>query len=217
MEKQFLLQLRQESRLLHLLYHRNKNQHRAAIWWKQFNILKRNVTQVIEQMEKVLYGKLAVDRNYIVLYNQITRLVKKQLGKMYYDFNGVISLGQFVTLGLVLVGMLSRIYNLYTKILESLSEQFIRVGCTKRRERLNHNENRLLIESQLEKITNEEVGVAINDELSIDVSHISQEHELYKSNIPESVKGTMATYDKRTSKKKEKKRKKKSAIDELFG
>ncbi|MCJ1307010.1 hypothetical protein MMC25_000655 [Agyrium rufum] len=41
------------SKLLHLLFHRNKNQHRTSTWWKHLSILKRNLRRVVEGLGKV--------------------------------------------------------------------------------------------------------------------------------------------------------------------
>lgn len=43
--------LRQSSKVLRLLFHRNKNQHRQAKWWKWFSMLKRSVGKLIVELE----------------------------------------------------------------------------------------------------------------------------------------------------------------------
>ena len=38
---------------LHLLYHRNKNQHRGAKWFKQLSLLRRDTRKLVWEVEKV--------------------------------------------------------------------------------------------------------------------------------------------------------------------
>lgn len=38
--------------ILHLTYHRNKNQHRLAKWWKEFSQLRRNVMKFSHEIEQ---------------------------------------------------------------------------------------------------------------------------------------------------------------------
>lgn len=40
--------LKEESTILKSLYHRNKNQHRRARWWKYLDILKREIVRIID-------------------------------------------------------------------------------------------------------------------------------------------------------------------------
>jgi hypothetical protein len=44
--------LREVSRLLQLIYHRNKNQHRTQKWWKWLGILRRSISKLLEFEEK---------------------------------------------------------------------------------------------------------------------------------------------------------------------
>ena len=39
--------LQESLNVLQLLYQRNKNQHRRAIWWKWFSLLRRNVENLL--------------------------------------------------------------------------------------------------------------------------------------------------------------------------
>lgn len=40
-------EMEQISNLLHLTFHRNKNQHRQARWWKWFAMLRRTVNKLL--------------------------------------------------------------------------------------------------------------------------------------------------------------------------
>lgn len=44
-------QLQAATHTLHLLYHRNKNQHRHSKWWKWFSMLKRCVSRLLHEVQ----------------------------------------------------------------------------------------------------------------------------------------------------------------------
>ncbi|EDO15153.1 hypothetical protein Kpol_397p13 [Vanderwaltozyma polyspora DSM 70294] len=223
--RKIYLKLHQEYRILHLLYHRNKNQHHVAIWWKRFNILKRSCGQVIEILQD---KKIKGSKNWFKLYNLIENLINKQINKIYYDFNGIIALGQFVTLGVVLIGLLSRIYNCYIDILELFKDNFIKYGCkaiitNSRNDNFNDMKYKET-EKLLESITNEELGENLKDMsdngnklmeitkdypiLSIDDINLLNINKTSNSNTKD---GRMSNKSK-----KKKKSKPKSAIDDIF-
>jgi len=43
--------LEADERILHLVYHRNKNQHRLAKWWKWLSMLKRSVANLLMELQ----------------------------------------------------------------------------------------------------------------------------------------------------------------------
>ncbi len=45
-----VLELQEVSKLLQLVFHRNKNQHRLAKWWKWLSILKRSVRKLLHEI-----------------------------------------------------------------------------------------------------------------------------------------------------------------------
>ena len=45
------LPLRSSSQILHLLHHRNKNQHRRAHWFQYLSLLKRHLNKLIAEVE----------------------------------------------------------------------------------------------------------------------------------------------------------------------
>ena len=106
-------QLKKEYGILHLIYHRNYNQHRVLIWWKYLNIVHRNVRKILKfliDLELIKNSQKIRQKKQQIL-DVIKYLIKKKVfTKAYYEFNGIIALGQFVTLGLALLGSLSKIY-----------------------------------------------------------------------------------------------------------
>ncbi|CUM63580.1 uncharacterized protein PRCAT00001159001 [Priceomyces carsonii] len=109
-------QLTNEFYILHLIYHRNRNQHRLLTWWNYLNILHRKLRKVIKLLIDV--NRISIDSKIQSKNKEIREvvkyLVKKNiLKKCYYEFNNIITLGQFVNLGLTLIGSLSRIHSLF--------------------------------------------------------------------------------------------------------
>lgn len=110
-----LLQLTNEYYILHLLYHRSRNQHRNQVWFKYLNILHRR-TRIILKLAMDWQAPQIRNKSDIeqkVLAN-IKYLVKRVMAKAYYEFNGIIALGQFINLGLTMLGNLSKLHGILT-------------------------------------------------------------------------------------------------------
>lgn len=218
--------LNQELRILHLVYHRNKNQHRATTWWKSFNILKRNCCKSVDILQNVCFTNinkktiLRVDRDLIHLFNMINPMIKHKSRRIYYDFNGVIALGQFVTLGVVLVGIQARIYAIYKSLFELFISDFKRLQCINNKI-LDSLQNDTVMEEKfaqsLESANIEELGEIFNEELGETI----ESSDLFLLEKPViDIKISSSDTGDNQNKKKEKKKKKKSkktAIDDLFG
>ncbi|SCW04159.1 LAFE_0H07382g1_1 [Lachancea fermentati] len=191
--------LYQEYLLIHLIYHRNKNQHRASIWWRQFNELKRTVSQVLKQLRK----HKPSDKDGITLFSLLKRLRNQQVSKMYYGFNGVIALGQFVTLGVVLVGLLARVYGIFTEISKLKEERFVKLGC------VFHDPRRIESSTQLrlQNINGEEIGEEVTE------GYLNKFNEVKSFERTNPVKTTGSKVKKKAKKGK----KKRSVIDDIFG
>ncbi|EJS42703.1 rmp1p [Saccharomyces arboricola H-6] len=189
--------LEQEYRLILLLNHRNKNQHRVAVWYGSFNELKRNCGQIVQLLSsRRLQKKSLKDTEWVKLYRLLQKALSRQLKRWYWQFNGVIALGQFVTLGCTLVALLANLKALYMKILELNDAEFARCGCYIKE----------LPKEKEEPVMNdkEELGVVIDE----DIGNTTKENDLVL--LPVQVTET-------SKKKKKKKRKNKSAIDGIFG
>ncbi|KAL3231041.1 Ribonuclease MRP protein subunit RMP1 [Nakaseomyces bracarensis] len=196
------LRLHQEYRVIYLLNHRNKNQHRVAIWWKWFNMMKRNVAGVVEVVQRISRSKKGpIDQDVRILYRLLHKFFKME-DKLYYSFNGVIQLGQFMTVGIVLVGLLARVHTIYRELFDNHANRFQEIGCIK-------------VPQYSEKVDDyqpmdsEELGELIEESEVI-------EH------TPKPIKKTAevnTVHDNagKGDKKKKKKKKKTSAIDDLFG
>ncbi|CAR25097.1 Rmp1p [Lachancea thermotolerans CBS 6340] len=189
--------LHQEVRYVLLINHRNKNQHRMAVWWKHFNELKRSSAQVLELLQHQKLNAVQLRK----LYSLLNKFQKKQLSRMYYSFNGVVGLGQFVTLGVVLIGLLARVNALYRQIYADYEREFKNLALI-RFEQIFAAESP--VEKQLQSLVNEELGEVVDESMV----------PLPKTEINSNA--ALISTQKMKAKKKVKK-KKKSAIDDIFG
>ncbi|CCH41692.1 Ribonuclease MRP protein subunit [Wickerhamomyces ciferrii] len=107
--KESLDNLEHEYGLLKLIFHRNKNQHRVTTWWKHLNQLKRYLTKLISLIHS--YNKIFNQTTKTKLLSIARHLYFKLCKSAYRSFNGIVALGQFITLGLTLIGILGKIYH----------------------------------------------------------------------------------------------------------
>ncbi|KAK6455496.1 uncharacterized protein RJT20DRAFT_3170 [Scheffersomyces xylosifermentans] len=108
-----------EYNILHLLYHRGRNQHRITVWWKYLNILHRQVRKIVKLSIDI--GRIKSTETKKHKQQQIVDIVgylvkRKVFTKAYYEFNGIIALGQFINLGLTLVGNLAKLHEILVGI-----------------------------------------------------------------------------------------------------
>ncbi|GMM59146.1 Rmp1 protein [Maudiozyma humilis] len=225
--------LLQEQRLIALLFHRNKNQHRVARWWSQLSALKRAVRDVVDALQHMN------GRNLNMLYHTTTKFVRTQVRRMYTQFNEVIALCQFPTLGVVLVATLSRVFRLVTEVREFYAEEFAKFKQIQKPsagKRETHVDG--AVAETVLPVGDEEIGEVITEsslqsavptptpsekELSLDIAPVRTEKKL-PLDIPPiapdfDVTPTSHKKSKGGKKPKDKKRKKKSksAIDSIFG
>ncbi|AMD19001.1 HBR100Wp [Eremothecium sinecaudum] len=200
--------LLQESRLINLLYHRNKNQHKGSHWWASLHMLKCTTTQVINVLQKPVKYR----RDLLLLYSLLRRFLKTRLKRIYYEYNTLISQGQFITLGVVLLGVLARVNSVFKEIMQLHSVEF---------ERFAYKSNPKKEEvHDVGRNVDEEIGTLIDDRkearlLTADAERIRgiDATEATKDTI---VSGTMVT-SLNVRKKKKKQKAKRSAIDDIFG
>lgn len=53
------------SQILHLIHHRNKNQHRHSHWWKWLAMLKRSIAQLIVEIRHGKVERASVRMTYM--------------------------------------------------------------------------------------------------------------------------------------------------------
>ncbi|KAI9741869.1 MAG: hypothetical protein M1834_000257 [Cirrosporium novae-zelandiae] len=95
--------LTQTSHLLHILHHRNKNQHHHSHWWRYLCQLRRHISKLI----------LAIERgNRRDVEGRVRFLRDVFLGRCLVAFSNLVADNQFAVLGVVLVGEVGRVWGL---------------------------------------------------------------------------------------------------------
>ncbi|PYI23312.1 hypothetical protein BO86DRAFT_50918 [Aspergillus japonicus CBS 114.51] len=91
--------------ILHLIYHRNKNQHGNTKWWKWLAILKRTTRKLVMSIghrPSYIAGQSSAPKYTKPLAHTI-------IPRCYLVFSTVVADGQFSTLGTVLLATLARL------------------------------------------------------------------------------------------------------------
>lgn len=211
------------SDLLHLFNHRNKNQHRRSIWWRQFSTFRHQVDSLCKDiacLNEVPTTNLARAKKRIN-DGQINSRTEKRLifwqevmlSKWQHAFSQLIADGRFSVLGLVLLAVLSELCQM--------------VGITVQLEELGQRE----VEKVLEEFGREEWGVDGAATRSLESAAVREDRGEVIQRDPGDVEAAapppkpkalapkVATKrSKETSTKPPKKKRKKGgdAIDDLF-
>lgn len=294
--------------IIHLLYHRNLNQHRVTRWWSHLDILHRHTRKMLLLLEDIdeirtlrrltaiqwnsskktfvkvnefpqlvqkrvlkkastpssnKKGKKKRVEKFIMLHRKMSdatavSLINKKLSLIlketkylykhiipasYWNFMGVIELAQFVNIGLTLIGFISRMWHLLSKIegfnVNAKFQQALEQGKKKARELAEDSKIAQAAEIDLgevidvssleESISNSTPLFPSPENIILRAEEMKQTPESKKqvteplkrkaSNIMDDLfgpsDGTKAKKQKKV--KKEKKKKAKSAIDDIFG
>lgn len=95
-----------EYRVLHLLYHRSRNQHRAQAFWAPLGSLRSKIRRFL----------LTGDPNIPTI------IAKRVVPACYWAFNTMLNQGQFINLALALLGALARVHAILVKLVPELAE-----------------------------------------------------------------------------------------------
>ncbi|KAI9718972.1 MAG: hypothetical protein M1812_003857 [Candelaria pacifica] len=95
--------LQEAAGILHLLSHRNRNQHRVSKWWRWFSMLRRSVGKFLCELHSS-DGKRSIAR--------LEYMREILIPKCHLAFSSVVADNQFSALGLVLLSSLARISKL---------------------------------------------------------------------------------------------------------
>lgn len=231
-EKQ--LKLQNEFQVLHLIYNRSNNQHRVAVWWKYLNLVHRKVRNVLERMQKMADTKSLKEKEKLKseTVELVNYIMKKQIfKKAMYEFYTIVALGQFINLGLTLIGSISAIYDLLVQI-EGLGQRSS-VKVVKKHVAVEEDDLGEEIDmNSVKRPKNPEDGErnSIVSQLGQELGSISEKRRLdeeetlktSKMSITDFNMDTLFDQPKKKHKKvkkdkKDKKKKKKSAIDDIFG
>ena len=119
LSKESLDQLNHFSILLHLFYHRNKNQHRRSTWWRHFSIFRRHLSHLLSDYASLLsVPSTNLERTRKKARDQTIRArIEQRLGfwqnvlvpRWSRAFGQVVVDGRFAVLGLVLMSILAAV------------------------------------------------------------------------------------------------------------
>ncbi|KAL4898459.1 hypothetical protein BDV59DRAFT_166888 [Aspergillus ambiguus] len=91
--------------MLHLIFHRNKNQHGGSKWWKWLSMLKRTTLRLAESLQDGSPNSKTAPSADVYRKHLATHVVPG----CYLAFSTVVADGQFSTLGVVLLATLARL------------------------------------------------------------------------------------------------------------
>ena len=117
--------LRDDLDLVHLLFHRNKNQHRILRWWQWIGTLKRNLTKLLAEHDLITAAKSTPARNAALeMYRARVAFMRKVVVPTAYTaFGTVIAMKNFAPLGMVLTGVLARVWKMIKPSEEELAAE----------------------------------------------------------------------------------------------
>jgi ribonuclease MRP protein subunit RMP1 len=177
--------------MLHLIFHRNKNQHRRTKWWKWLSILKRATLDFARSGVKSHLATHVIPRCY--LYGKEKDLLRiSRLTIFFSAFSTVVADNQFSTLGIVLLAVLARLSKI-TGISHQKMEPVTKSKMTGTKEDLGE---------RVQRIDNAPLA-------PVKISH--SDPKVSKGSKERPVEKSTDGVSKTTSKKK-----KKNAIDDLF-
>ncbi|KAL3455635.1 hypothetical protein BJX64DRAFT_272038 [Aspergillus heterothallicus] len=201
--------------ILHLIFHRNKNQHGRAMWWKWLSILKRTVWNLAQSLSFRDPGTLRLAEFYTKY------LADRVIPRCYVAFSVVVADVQFSPIGTVLVATLARLAKA-TGVDKDLKTRRRRTETAQKSISLPLNDFVSHRDALLE--AREDIGQALSrgdEEEVLDVPQDSEPQQQTPQLVLEADSGLVAKdpdaeKTRKKKKKKKKKTKKKNAIDDLF-
>jgi ribonuclease MRP protein subunit RMP1 len=127
--------------LLHLLFHRNKNQHRLLKWWQWIATLRRNLNKLLAEHDLITKAKTTPDRNAAVTKykERVTFMRRVVVPSAYNAFGIVIGMNAFAPLGMVLMGVLARVWKAIKPTEEELEAERELAAIAMKLEAVNAN------------------------------------------------------------------------------
>ncbi|SGZ55024.1 CIC11C00000005272 [Sungouiella intermedia] len=238
-----LAKLESEYGILHLIYCRSKNQHRVAVWWRYFSLVHRKVRTILVKFQTMEITKLLKKRELLrqeAIDTAAYLFKKKVLKKALYEFHGIIALGQFINLGILLVGNVSSIYNILLEM-DEVSDKLSLVGPTNLVKSVEEDDDDMGVEVEMppmKKIFESETTVRVTEATSklgsisntdldsepIMAPPVKEKKEENAFDIDSLFGDDRKKHKKALKGKKEKKdrkekkaKKKKNAMDDIFG
>lgn len=165
-----LTQLENEYGILHMLFHRDHNQHRGAVWWRYLNILHRRVRLILKLSydSRNTTNSLKIAKKNREIIENVRYLNRRGLVRTaYFHFHSILALGQFVSLGFTLLACLSKISELLGQICgKEVAILAFKIPAVVKRS---------IAENDLETGVGEELGEEWGEELGLEVIQESAE------------------------------------------
>ena len=126
------------SHLLHLFHHRNRNQHRRAIWYRHFSTFRKELLRLLDDISalnatpETHLERSRKAKNDAVVRARVEERVRVwrevYVGKWYEAFGGLVGDGRFAVLGVVLMAVLGEVCGVVglTQGLEEAREEEVR-------------------------------------------------------------------------------------------
>ncbi|KAK7539031.1 hypothetical protein IWX49DRAFT_90569 [Phyllosticta citricarpa] len=95
--------------IMHLLHHRNLNQHRQSIWWRSFSTFRREMLHLVSEYDAVNSSKTAAKKTSKRVMARVEHWRSSMVPKWYLAFTSVIASNQFSAIGLALMAILARV------------------------------------------------------------------------------------------------------------
>lgn len=113
--------LKVESNLLEILYHRNKNQHHSASWFRYLKLLRSCVNRIlaVDASSAILCApepRKRYQKDSDKALNKQCLIFLERKTAMQIAFSQIIGTGQYVSLGMILLGVLARIWKIVSEI-----------------------------------------------------------------------------------------------------
>ncbi|KAJ8145649.1 hypothetical protein OY671_001269 [Metschnikowia pulcherrima] len=214
--------LETEFGILHLIYHRDHNQHHVATWWKHFNQLHRNVRKILRltyEFDNEPKHKLKHKLRQEALGIARAMIKKRLFTRCHYSFSGIVALGQFVGLGLTLIASLSAIHSIIVSMdgitQRSVSQTIKTSGNKDVVSRSDTPSSNLDDDIGEEIVFPEKTGIGSVETVA------TVPLDLHRSSSKLKPDEIISAFDdkpkKRKKEKKPKEKRKKTAIDDIFG
>lgn len=222
--------------LLHLFHHRNKNQHRRSIWWRSFQIFRRQINAYLTDIKSLnetptthlerTKKKARDPETIIAISRRLDCWQDVMVPRWQRSFSQIVADGRFSMLGLTLIAALSEVCRIarvtvaYEEAgqaeVEKALERFAEEGWE------GHD-----TEATEQKFGKEDMGEAISrdqvddaEDYSVPTTNVTTKTSLpparpQKTSAP-AAKPASKRDTPETSRPAKKKRKKGNAIDDLF-
>ncbi|KIW09491.1 uncharacterized protein PV09_00369 [Verruconis gallopava] len=105
--------------ILHLLHHRSKNQHRHSTWYRFFNMFRKQLRGILDELDPSV-SKTALPSHKSRVFEENTRRANKRLdfwaetmvSRWHQAFRQLIGDTQFAVIGLTLLAVLGSVVNI---------------------------------------------------------------------------------------------------------